>query len=65
MGIMKKKGGKLMFQKTNKVKKDQRVQKESFFSGLKEIDYFYNLIVILGYAFKSPLKKIEMLKQEE
>lgn len=45
-----------MFQKINKVKKDQRVQKESF---------SYNLIVILGYAFKSPLKKIEMLKQEE
>lgn len=54
-----------MFQKTNKVKKDQRVKKESFFNRLKEIDYFYNLIVILGYAFKSPLKKIEMLKQEE
>ena len=45
-----------MFQKTNKVKKDQRVQKESF---------FYNLIVILGHALKSRLKKIEMLKQEE
>lgn len=46
-----------MFQKTNKVKKDQRVQKESFFNRLKEIDYFYNLIVILGHTFKSPLKK--------
>ena len=51
MIIMKKKNrGKVIFLKTNKVKRGKRV---IFQQNYKKC-YLYNLIVILGHASKSP-----------
>lgn len=52
-----------MFLKVNKIKMSENVKRWSFLNKIKERDYFYKFIIILGYACEYPsifyLKKIK------